>query len=338
MSSQIRSILSDHWKALEARPTSSSRKVRTSDLPVDVGGKNLLAGVDASGVRHVMIPIEAHQHVGTNLGGANLRVTEISFESNDIYQRYADLCCVNPDLVDLFTDVSGDVILAVAAEPHSALRAMNNELQRWQSLFAASTIALNESKLLGLFAELLLLRMLLKRDSSAARRWSGPSGDRHDFSHDSIALEVKASSKTEGRRVAIHGLDQLDPPHDGELWLLWTRLVKHADGLRFIKLVDEVLSLTDDPTSVVKLLERTGYRLADRKNYTDVSFRTVESAWYSVDKTFPRLVNSQLTAAGVPIEVANVTYSIDLPDPGSHALSLEETEAVLSAFVTGNPT
>jgi len=107
-------------------------------------------------------------------------------------------------------------------------------------LFATGTSALGPSRLAGLFGELVVLERLLERRGDAANLWTGPSGHRHDFTGVTRSVEVKTSTATEGRRVRIHGLDQLEAPSGAGLDLVWVRVEQNASGRSVPALVEDL--------------------------------------------------------------------------------------------------
>lgn len=332
MSRTFRSILADHWSALEAEHPTSHERLRTSKLPVDAIGGQLLAAVDANGYRHILVPINPNQRVKKQFDGVNLRVDERAFETEQIYCRYADVSCLNLNLNEIFSEMCSDVILAVASKPNHALVATNKVLQRWRSLFASSKSALGEEQLTGLFAELWVLRELLKKSSSAVSKWTGPSGHRHDFTFETGSLEIKGSTAKSGRRVRIHGLSQLDPPTDGNLYLRWIRLQSHPKGQSIGNLVEEVLELSDDLGSAIEKINTLGYRIADADFYHDFRYNVVEDICYHVDRNFPKLTESQLIDAGILTSAIDVSYTIDLPNPAISGLTISAVTVLLDNF------
>jgi hypothetical protein len=162
---------------------------------------------------------------------------------------------------------------------------------------------------------LVVLTRLLGEDPSAHRLWRGPEGHRHDFSAGAIALEVKSSAVSEGRRPRIHGLDQLEAPEGGTLCLAWFRLQRttaNSSGTAFVELVDQALRLCDDEGALLELLAGAGYRLPDADQYHDVRFAVGEERWYRVGPDFPGLTGQALKSAGVSVSALDVEYSIDL--------------------------
>ncbi len=106
------------------------------------------------------------------------------------------------------------------------------------------------------------------------------------------------------------------------------RLQSRPDGHSLVDLVSEVLNLSDDQAALVDKLQQSGYRLADSDWYRDIRFEVVEDAWYAVDAEFPRLTITQLSDSGLPVLVADVAYTIELPDPATSGLDASAVEAL----------
>ncbi|WP_216588624.1 PD-(D/E)XK motif protein [Streptomyces brasiliscabiei] len=328
----LRRLVEERWTALEAEQTTGERRLRVSHLPVH-GDHNLLAiGVDHEGHRHVLVPVHANRKIRPGLDGPVLQLRKRALEDEDTYQTYADLACLRDDLSDLFTELCVDVLEAANELPENPLKALYRVLDRWKSLFRTQQAPLGPEQLAGLFGELILLNRLLEKDPSAYRIWRGPEGHHHDFSASATAVEVKASTATEGRRPQIHGLDQLEAPDDGELCLVWFRLHRTTvNGSGIVELVDRSLRLCDDEVAVLDLLTQVGYRSADADRYHDVRFSISEEQWYAVSAGFPGLTGRALIAAGVPISIVDVAYTIDLS--GETPMEPEHVSQVMDELI-----
>ncbi|QKZ21259.1 PD-(D/E)XK motif protein [Streptomyces chartreusis] len=311
----FRDVAEEHWAALEAAPTSGERHLRVSQLPVVTEQGALVAAVDHHGFRHVLIPVHSRLKIRPGLDGPVLHLRKRPLEDEETYQTYADLACLRADLNDLFTELCADILDAISKLPDHPVKALYQVLDRWKALFQAQSAVLGPEQLAGLFGELLLLYRLLQLDSSAHRLWRGPTGHRHDFTTGSLAVEVKTSTKGEGRRARIHGLDQLDAPDDGFLCLAWFRLhraTEGSSGIGFLDLLEQTLRSCDDESSLLELLAQAGYQSVDAMRYRDVRFVIDEERWYEVAPDFPALTTRALVAAGVPISVLDVEYTVNL--------------------------
>ncbi|MEU5758608.1 PD-(D/E)XK motif protein [Nocardia sp. NPDC047648] len=320
MSTEIRDVLDDHWRRLENCPPSMSSVVAVSELPVPTPNGSLAAAIDSGRNRHLLVPVGAHQNVRKGLNGPVLMLNKRTLDDDRTRHDYADLACLRSDLSDIFTTLCADVLIATEAAPENPLKVLNRVLDRWKALFQNPGPPLGPEQRAGLFGELIVLARLLEQDSSAHLLWRGPSGYRHDFATDAGALEVKTSTSPNGRRIRIHGLDQLEPPINGVLGLVWLRLEPTVrEGIGFLDLIDRVLELSDDETAVLNKLASIGYRKADDDHYRHARYAVDEQRWYNVDVAFPRLTTVDLAAAAISSNVREVNYTIDLsgdtPDP-----------------------
>ncbi|OAH13400.1 PD-(D/E)XK motif protein [Streptomyces jeddahensis] len=311
----LRRLVEEHWTALEAEQTTGEHRLRVAQLPVITEGGPLAVAIDYEGHRHVLVPVHANRKIRPGMEGPVLRLRKRALEDEETYQQYADLSCLRNDLSDLFTELCVDVLGAAEELPENPVKALYRVLDRWKALFRTQGTPLGPEQLAGLFGELMVLNRLLETDSSAHRLWRGPEGHRHDFSAGTIAVEVKSSTAREGRKPRIHGLDQLEGPEGGTLALAWFRLhptTVNGSGPAFVELVDRALRMCDDEGALLELLAEAGYRPSDADRYRDVRFVIGEERWYRVDPGFPGLTGQALVAAGVPVSVLDVEYTIDL--------------------------
>ncbi|GLW98208.1 PD-(D/E)XK motif protein [Microtetraspora sp. NBRC 16547] len=337
MNESLRDLIDQHWKELESEEVSGKRRVRLSELPLDTTHGRLAAAVDHEGHRHVLVPISSHQPVRRGLDGPVLVLRKRPLEGDDSYQTYADLCCLRPDLNDLFTMLCADALKAAATMPDKPLKALYRVLDRWKALFQTRGATLGAEQLAGLFGELKVLIRLLEQDGSAHQLWRGPHGHRHDFFAGGAAVEVKASTASEGRRVRIHGLDQLEAPTGGSLQVAWYRLERSSEhGERLPSLIEQALELCDDERALLGLLATAGYHSFDIAFYQDVRFSITEERWYEVNEGFPKLTGNDLAAAGIPINVTDVTYTIDVSSEPPIPLESERVNEHLSSMLQGS--
>lgn len=332
---ELRGLVEQHWIELDAEQSTGERRLRVAELSV-AGTGPLAVAVDHDGHRHLLVPIHSHVKVRTGLDGPVLRLRKRPLEDARTYQTYADLGCLRDDLNDLFTELCVDVLEKAVELPNNPVKALYRVLDRWKSLFRTHGPPLGPEELAGLFGELTVLNRLLAKDPSAHRIWRGPEGYRHDFSAATNAVEVKASTGSEGRRPRIHGLDQLEPPDGGTLWLAWFRLhstTPNGVGTSFVESVQEALRLCDDEGALLELLAKAGYRLADADLYEDVCFAIAEERWYRVDANFPGLTGEALAAAGMPVSVLDVEYSIDLSGDIPASMEPEQVSRMIENLV-----
>lgn len=309
-----RAELDEHWRQLENSKPTKDGAIRVSDLSVVTARGAVSAGVDSAGCRHLLVPIGSHQMVRRGTGGPVLKLRGRPLENANEYQNYADLACLEHAFDGVFTTLCVDVLEAISSSTSNPLKGLYTALDTWRALFQTTGRALGPEQLAGLFGELLILRRMLELNSSSQILWKGPARHRHDFSSVTRALEVKASMAAEGRKIRVHGLDQLDVPADGGLVLVWFRLERSDSGGTTVPtLVDQVLELADDAVGLLAQLNDVGYRASDNVHYSEIGFVVSEERWYRVDSEFPRLTIGMLDAAGVTVDVQDVEYSVELP-------------------------
>jgi hypothetical protein len=332
----FRRLVEEHWIALATQPATGERRLRVSQLPITTDQGPMAAAVDHEGHRHLLVPIDSHRKIRSGLDGPVLQLRKRPLEDEDTYQTFADLVCLRKDLNDLFTGLCVDVLSTVERLPGNPVKALYRVLDRWKSLFQAQTPTLGPEQLLGIFAELLVLSELLRRDPSAHRLWLGPRGHRHDFSTGTVAIEVKAGADGKGRKPRIHGLAQLEVPVDGLLnpaWFSLNRVTTQDAGTGFIDLVEQVLHSCDDEGAVIGLLAEAGYSPLEDDRYRDVRFAVAEEKWFHVGLGFPGLTSSALAAAGLPVSVEDVEYTVDLSGDSPFALAQDDVPHVLDRII-----
>jgi len=302
------------WTAAAGRPVVSA--FRTVAVGVDTAQGPLLAGVDAQGRRHLLVPITSRHTLREELDGKAVVLRRRALEDEHRYQEYASLELVDQRLDEMFTALCVEVSDRVAAEPERAVGALREVLKDWRALLAGNHEVLSSSALAGLFGELYLLRSMLVHDPGAAAFWTGPTGSAQDFHRGLDAVEVKTTTSPEGRTVTIHGADQLDVTEPGRLVLHWSRLLA-GQGISVPELVKEVLELTDDRARLRTLLRGVGYHDRDGEQYARQRFEVIESRTYLVGPGFPRITPAGLSGDAVLAGVGPIEYTVDLDAAGA---------------------
>ncbi len=240
---RLLSLLDDLWSKLDQAPVPGRWSTTDLDLLLGANGPARLA-VDADGHRHVLVPRPTFAKEGrlVRTGGVDVTVRHLVGE-NDAPVVYLDLTCTRPDLQEIFTALAADVcehLAGATAEPQGVIL---DVLARWRALLEVGADAWTRARCAGLFAELSVVGRLLELDAGAVDWWSGPLGEAHDVRGPGGAIEVKATAGREGRKVRIHGINQLESPVDGPLFLAWMRLVEDADeGMTMRQRIDQVRS------------------------------------------------------------------------------------------------
>ncbi|MGY1777100.1 PD-(D/E)XK motif protein [Geodermatophilus sp. SYSU D00804] len=304
------------WTAVAARPVVSA--FRTAAVGVDTAQGPVLAGIDAQGHRHLLVPITSRHTLREELEGKAVLLRRRALEDDRRYQEYASLELVDQRLDVLFTALCVEVSDRVAADPDRAVGALREALKDWKALLAGNHEVLTTSALAGLFGELQVLRSLLERDPGAVAFWTGPTGSAQDFHRGPDAVEVKTTTSPEGSTVTVHGTDQLDVTPPGRLLLHWSRL-QTGEGVSVPELVEQVLGLTDDSARFRALLRKIEYHEIHSGLYAGQRFEVIEQCTYLVGPGFPRVVPAGLSGDAVLAGVGTIDYTVDLSTAGVEA-------------------
>lgn len=311
--------LADAWLRLHQTEPAGER---LAALPVsssdDVG---IMAGLDSSGLHHVLVSIEDDAPPLTDNRSRGITVlTRLLDVQGRGRQRYIDIVCRNADGHPALDIMGEELIDKVVNSQMPAALAVSQILDKWR-LFWGKTPAriLSLDEQIGLFAELYFLsHWLIPRmtPTQAVAQWRGPFGSRHDFETLGVSVEVKATQSTRGRIHTIHGLDQLAPPEAGRLFLF--SLVVRAELGASHSLPDLVAScrtqITMDATAVRQFeqaLAEAGYSAKQEDEYAGLRLRIVDEGLFRVEDDFPRLTAASL-ANGLPTGLEHVDYVVNL--------------------------
>lgn len=301
--------LEEIWLAAVLRPAIA--RFRSAECGVGTPHGPVLAAVEDTGRRHLLVPIESRHTLREEPDGQAVTLRRRVLEDGAGYRTYAALALVDDRLSDLFGALCAEIVQRIGEKPDKAVAVLRRTLADWRSLLAGSSQQLGPVQLAGLFGELHVLRAMVELDPGAVAFWTGHSGTAQDFHRGTTALEVKSTTTPEGRTVRIHGLGQLDGGGAGRLLLVWIRL-RTDRGRSAPDLVDEILTATDDESTFLMALRGAGYHVPDREHYENRLFEVVEQRTFEVGTGFPRITAVGLTGDAVLAGLDGVHYDLDL--------------------------
>lgn len=189
----------------------------------------------------------------------------------------------------------------------------------------ASRGVMTTEKEIGLLGELLFMEFLIHRIGAgpAIAAWQGPLSEEHDFTFDSVHIEVKTTSG-ERRRHVIHGLDQLVPLRGVRLSLLSIQLTRAAPngGRTLSQVVAHVRKIAGGhQVAIDAMLASFGWQDDDADLYPTFWTLRSQARAYDVKGDFPAMT-SDLVAPVVPnfALLSEVSYRVDLTDLQHSAL------------------
>ena len=236
-------------------------------------------------------------------------------EDDGIFWTCFDL--LNPEARTVFFAFCENMIECVSGSlsENKALSQLKKRYAIWKTMFKSNSVkALPKGVLQGLYGELYFLKkyMLDHFDpKTAILSWGGPDATSKDFAVGMDWFEIKTVGAS-ATSVLISSLTQLDSEHDGHLVIL--RVERMPDSYDAAdscigKLIESImLTINDETLESIFLakLSSIGIDLTDEN--INVKFDVKSQSFYLVDKSFPRIRQSQLA-----IEITDVCYSLAIP-------------------------
>jgi len=327
-------ISEGQWNVLRSRRAAEAEAITANDSGLSVSTGKVLYGIDASGCRHLLVPVqggnvgEDHESQGVQVGSRTLRYEGVT-------TVYSDLACLKSRFNAEFGHIVEDVLSALAegAAPGSVCR---NSLEKWRDLLRSEqTRKLDDRTAIGLFGELMLLLELVTISPRSIRLWTGPEGGRFDFSGTDTAIEVKTSTRRYGRLIEINGETQLETPAGTALFVNFTRLEKVPAGARTLwDLHEEIVRAGVPAGEMHRKLE--GLDLAGQvlRDYPGC-YRVLETRLYRVEGGFPKIVPSSFAGGGLPAGTLRLRYMIDLSGEPPMPLDAAARGAALRKLTQG---
>ncbi|MDY0811001.1 PD-(D/E)XK motif protein [Kitasatospora purpeofusca] len=322
VSAQLRETLELLWTRLDDESRSGPPALMLSaELKITTRHGLVRLGRDADGMRHLLVPISPTQRLDDDRRSGGVHLTSRVLLVDDMPVRFADLLCRRRDLSGVFTGLVADVCARVAAEPEGSPFRIAQTLNSWRLLFGGQTGRWTIPRLAGLFAELVVLESLLDERSDALGAWQGPTGCAQDFRSTHHAIEVKASTAAGGRIVRIHGVDQLEAPEGGTLYLAWFRVaVSTGQAARSILDLVECCRAKADAVDLLDArLATLGITGEANAVVADTRFESTDERWYEVGDAFPRVIPASFTHGAVPAGVGGMEYLVDLDNVPARA-------------------
>ena len=315
----MRIIPKDVWTRLAA--DKPSQEVMWARMAAPDISKRLVAAVDSSGERHLLIPLEDDEPDAADRQsrGITLMTRELAIPGHPM-GRYLDIVCHDASGHGAFDLIGGEIAEALAGGAEPAPKIAARVLAKWRRFWGQMPMQmLSREEQIGLFAELWFLSVWLAPCvgfEEAVMRWRGPRRSRHDFEWTGQSIEVKATLSLRGQVHRINGLDQLAPPDHGELCLFSLCLREEGGATNtlpaMLKKCQAALQGTpaalDQFESSVSLV---GYSPVYEEDYAKLRLHVVRESLFRVDNDFPRLTSSNIVD-GLSAGIERVEYDINL--------------------------
>ncbi|NEX92970.1 PD-(D/E)XK motif protein [Caulobacter sp. 17J65-9] len=314
------------WRRLRQASKGGDLGIASVELQVTTSVGPARLAVGPAGEALLLLPVDAHAAVpdGVDRNGLTARAVVLNLRGRP--QRFLELGCEEERLEAVFGEVVGEILrrLDGGTDPAEAVAGTINEFLDLLRRSSQADVTLERA--IGLLGELRVLSRLVARRPSASLLWSGPQGARHDFRAGPAALECKSTRRSQGRRVVIAALDQLQEPPGGELFL-WLQVFE-PDAAGHLCISEEIERLKLSVSSQGDLesrLEAAGYA-DDVPAWQDMRFSLLAEEAYRVTDGFPRLTAPHLVGGSLPVGVGRVTYEIDLDAAANFRLDDSELD------------
>jgi Putative PD-(D/E)XK family member, (DUF4420) len=324
------SDVAEHFVFLETRAKEASgTQLLTRPVGVRVGGRDVLAAIDALGQKHILIPLgldivdEDHVSQGVTLGSRVLRVGP-----SDV--TYADLYCQITSLDLVFERLVEDVLKRLVIDSSGPVATCRTVLGEWRALLKTAGQQISRETVVGLVGELEVLRRLaVHHPVGAIDAWRGPSKSVHDFVRGSAELEVKTTTSVDGNFVSISNIDQLDPTLVTSLHLIVVHAREDATAPNLDERIDELLDLGLPRDTLVTKVASVGY-VYESGTVIEDRFRIRSIRAWAVSDSFPGLRRAELGEVRLR-GVSKIRYDLAL-DSAPRRLSDEEFEDFVATW------
>ena len=310
------SIMQETWNKL-TQPT-GERLVARPGLP-EVTPK-LLCAIDSSGVRHLLISlgstIEEYRDIQSR--GVSVTTRDLSILGNNP-EKYLDIACLDAGGHPILDLMGGEIAKGLTDETKVPTDIVRSVLAKWRRFWGQlPQPILSREEQLGLFAELWFMSAWLipKLGPNAVMAWRGPWGSRHDYEWADKSVEVKATTNIRGRVHRIHGVNQLEEPENGPLYLFSVVMREEIGADNCLsRIIDSCRNqLADSEASLTHLenaLAQIGYSPMFEDEYSKMKLKILDAVLFHVDISFPKLTQESFSS-GIPEGIEKIDYDINL--------------------------
>lgn len=315
MTSGSQSRPGEGWRNLESSSTAPTHgEFRVFDTSLHTKHGAVLLALDASGLRHVLVPVGDDFQAAHDRRSGGVHLTTRALVDDAGQRQFLDLACQRLHLNNVFAHLAEETLDSLRTDSSNPFQTCRQTLQRWRELLDRDTpTVLSTEALCGLFGELWHLAGIAGLSPQGILSWHGPYGARHDFTVKGWALEVKTTLRRDEWKFRVHGVKQLDNPDDAMLHLCAMRLeLNGTSGCTVPDLVQQIFEAGVDRHELLGRLSLAGYDLRDEAHYRQFRLDVVDLRMYEVAPPFPRLIGSSFEPAGLPAGVSDIHYTIDL--------------------------
>jgi hypothetical protein len=312
----VTSITQETWGRL-TQPTGDKLVARPA-LPEIT--EKLLCAIDAAGSRHLLIPLGSADEDYNDRQSRGFTVTtkELSIRGSKP-DRYLDMECLDAGGHTILDLMGGEIATGLADQTEQPAETVKRVLAKWRRFFGQlPQPIMSREEQLGLFAELWFMAKWLfpKLGPEAVMAWRGPWRSRHDFEWADKSVEVKATTNIRGRIHRINGIDQLESPEAGPLYLFSVRMREENGAKQNLPGIinncrEQLLNSEELLAYFENTLAQSGYTPVFEEEYTKMKLRISDDLLFNVNDSFPKLTRANFPN-DVPEGIERIEYDINL--------------------------
>lgn len=280
----------------------------------------LFCAVDASGCRHLLIPLIDTEEEFNDRKSRGINVTTRELTINGINQeKYLDIACLDAVGHPILNIMGGEIAMGLTDLTKQTIGIVQRILEKWRRFWGQlPQPMMSYEEQLGFFAELWFLSqwLLPNYGPDVIMVWRGPWGSRHDFEWVDKSVEVKATTNIRGRIHKIHGLSQLENPENGPLFL-FSLILREENGATYnlpniIEACREQLKNSAEGLNYFEnSIVHIGYSPFFEQEYSKLNLRIIENSLFQVKDDFPKLTKLDVLPE-VSEGIEKVDYEINL--------------------------
>jgi hypothetical protein len=304
----------EHWVRLRnSGDGDGAIEVPSISSGVDTGYGYARFAVGPNGEPRLLVPAGPGGQKLGNLSAGKLAVQLSRYTLNGRATLFLDVMCLERPLDAVFAEIADEILHRISSgvAPGKSVETTISDFR--ELLQDSDRRTVEESKVIGLLGELVVLEMLCRTSPAAIEAWTGPFDQRHDFRRRGQAIEVKTSSRADATSVVISSIEQLTEPAHGVLTLAHVRMERAMGGsLTVAKLVQKIVSLGVGREDIQRRLSSISCDSPDSDAWNNVEFSLEGVSAYRVRERFPRINSSAFEGGKLPAGITAISYTVDL--------------------------
>jgi hypothetical protein len=262
-------------------------------------------------------------------------VSVVQYLVGDILRSFIEVACGAPELTEVFESLVDEILRRLRAGSGPEL-AVAEAIAEFRELLLRGRIQSLEMRI-GLFGELILLNELLGINPAAGSTWTGPLGQRYDFSGLHVCAEVKSTLQRAGSVIRISSLEQLVSDEGKRSLVLVYNVLERsgAGGQSLRELIDSARHRSSTPDAIDRALACLGVDdWRTRELLAEERFQILRQEFYDVGPAFPRLTPDSFRPGHPVPGVREISYAVDLAHVRSLMIDPARRTMLLDSLAT----